>query len=70
MTFELGGMGAPPPKKRKIAPKAAKPKERKGKSIEEYFTSSVPWPDHFSKLERTFKVGLEDSRIGSAPFHS
>lgn len=56
MTFELGGMGAPPPKKRKVAPKAAKTKEKKGKTLEELFLPSVPWPEHFHKLERTFKV--------------
>lgn len=58
-------------KKRKVkdAPKSKVPAKKKKTTKESDFVSSIPWPDHFKELEKTFKVRTRSSRSNLFLFH-
>jgi hypothetical protein len=48
-----------PVKKRKVPRSApSKPTSKKAKAKSPIFEATLPWPEHFVKLEKTFKVSL------------
>lgn len=52
-----GTIGVVQPKKRKIATAPKKIPTKKKKEKDSEFVTTLPWPEHFLQLERTFKVG-------------